>query len=583
MKYFYLYLLFWITSLCASENYPSMQITVNTQNTQPLTFKGIFTSQLSNVQEFNNPHSVYYHNIAYLMDKYRGLNIHETLHNPVSSQSATQITDQTFNYRNIQLDNPQSTQVLIDEEMQKYHKVYLERDDAGMQQLALKRNFLDKELNHRCDIFDVLRYFDPQRSSKIRRLSFLNRLLKQYEEQCKSTNRIQLVLKPDQQPRPFGYYNQDSAPKTASFDFSSFNLDSNSSVGNISLDQTTDMVATTHIHDNLFYQKITADPKVDFQRYMQQVEQTVIKLQQVGEWTAETAFLFTKGFVQGSAEHIKHTVQHPIEYAQNFVKANMDLLTLVTDIVPPLSDEFSMDLKQLKMYEDSLTRKTELIAQIYNNLCETVPQISREEWGRIAGRLFADCGILKGIGTSIHKGKNFAVSSLFNENPVYAKIQSSLEKALLNYPAMSTAEGIMFEGMPVLKEAEVVKESLLQAMSNDTQRTKNASGAIIRETEKIANMKELFTKNEFGKALEKCSIKIKAIDAKTNSQIYEITEKLSEYGLKEGDKIYLDKFHKDHIEVFRNDKCIIVLDLDGTVNNIKTAKALSEQRKLRLR
>jgi len=77
-------------------------------------------------------------------------------------------------------------------------------------------------------------------------------------------------------------------------------------------------------------------------------------------------------------------------------------------------------------------------------------------------------------------------------------------------------------------------------------------------------MPALFEKNDFGRALGRNCVKTKFVDIDTNSQGYEVTVKLSEFGLKKGDMIYLDKFHRDHIEVFRNKKCIDVLSLDGT-------------------
>jgi hypothetical protein len=137
----------------------------------------------------------------------------------------------------------------------------------------------------------------------------------------------------------------------------------------------------------------------------------------------------------------------------------------------------------------------------------------------------------------------------------------------------ASAEAVTPEGTKF--KVEPFEEGMhLQENINNPKISSSTSSASLRKIEKIANIKELFQKNEFGKIIEKGSIKTKKVDVKTNSQIYELIEKLSEYNLKKGDLFYLDKFHGDHIEVFRNDKCIGVFNLDGTINEIKTAKAI---------
>ncbi|EPF5500540.1 hypothetical protein AB8896_22990 [Yersinia enterocolitica] len=51
--------------------------------------------------------------------------------------------------------------------------------------------------------------------------------------------------------------------------------------------------------------------------------------------------------------------------------------------------------------------------------------------------------------------------------------------------------------------------------------------------------------------------------------------------ISKGDKYYLDGLHKNHIEVFDSNRNIkAVLNLDGTINQDKTNKAVVEGRKL---
>lgn len=88
-------------------------------------------------------------------------------------------------------------------------------------------------------------------------------------------------------------------------------------------------------------------------------------------------------------------------------------------------------------------------------------------------------------------------------------------------------------------------------------------GAAVGEL--VANMGELFEKNDFGRALERNSVRTKFQCSKMNSQIYKVTEKIPKYGLKKGDQMCLDTLHFDHIEVYsKGNKCVDVLSLDGT-------------------
>ena len=97
---------------------------------------------------------------------------------------------------------------------------------------------------------------------------------------------------------------------------------------------------------------------------------------------------------------------------------------------------------------------------------------------------------------------------------------------------------------------------------------------------KVTNMKEFF-ETDFGKTL-------KAKSRKTHYQqgpitAYELTEKVGNPHLNKGDLYYLDFKHGDHIEVFNHrGKVKYVLNLDGTINEAKTAKALREARTIEI-
>ncbi|MGX5808052.1 hemagglutinin [Streptococcus gordonii] len=84
-------------------------------------------------------------------------------------------------------------------------------------------------------------------------------------------------------------------------------------------------------------------------------------------------------------------------------------------------------------------------------------------------------------------------------------------------------------------------------------------------------MQEFF-ETDFGEQLKKSVRKTKIYY--DGQAIYEVVDK-SIPGLKKGDQIYLDGAHKDHIEVFdKRGRFKKVMNLDGSVNDIKTKSAL---------
>ena len=100
-----------------------------------------------------------------------------------------------------------------------------------------------------------------------------------------------------------------------------------------------------------------------------------------------------------------------------------------------------------------------------------------------------------------------------------------------------------------------------------------------KATKAVANMAEFF-KSKFGKLLKKNSKKTaKRVQSQT---VYQVTKnKVGNNFVKKGDLYYLDNKHLDHLEVFnKKGKASVVLNLDGTINLKKTAKARKEGRKI---
>ncbi|NHX02170.1 hypothetical protein [Pseudomonas koreensis] len=92
-------------------------------------------------------------------------------------------------------------------------------------------------------------------------------------------------------------------------------------------------------------------------------------------------------------------------------------------------------------------------------------------------------------------------------------------------------------------------------------------------------MEDFFNQPGFGGELADATRKTsKRFQGQT---VYQVTQKIAP-NIKKGDQIYLDNLHKDHLEVFDKFGDVkYVLNLDGSKNNEKTAKALADGRKLR--
>lgn len=103
-----------------------------------------------------------------------------------------------------------------------------------------------------------------------------------------------------------------------------------------------------------------------------------------------------------------------------------------------------------------------------------------------------------------------------------------------------------------------------------------------RNTDKVGNIYEFFEKYEVGRRLRAASEPTK-FAYKKHSKIFRAIRDVVEYGIKEGDWFYLDKFHGDHIEVFVSSgkRARSVLNLDGSLNTSKFHTALSEARNIK--
>lgn len=92
----------------------------------------------------------------------------------------------------------------------------------------------------------------------------------------------------------------------------------------------------------------------------------------------------------------------------------------------------------------------------------------------------------------------------------------------------------------------------------------------------VGNMKEFLNAPGFGQDLASSSQRThKIVQGET---VYKANKPIGDH-IETGDQFYLDKAHKNHIEVFgRNNKVKAVLNLDGSYNETKTAAAKAQGR-----
>jgi hypothetical protein len=213
----------------------------------------------------------------------------------------------------------------------------------------------------------------------------------------------------------------------------------------------------TSINPSDVQSKITANPATDFHTYAQEIGEAIDTLKNAGKWTIETVEYFTLGFVEGVAQHVVHVVKHPVQYIQDNAEFVKQLTLFCADICSQ-PDELYASQEEIALFEERIQNRVEQVATLYHHLSETIPQMSRKDWGRVSGQLFADFGIAKGIGKSLHLAKNTQVSDIIRENPLIAKVRNRLEEALLN-PEMVTTEGLVVKRHQGIESTNILKNT----------------------------------------------------------------------------------------------------------------------------
>ncbi|WP_423192764.1 hypothetical protein [Cupriavidus sp. H18C2] len=96
---------------------------------------------------------------------------------------------------------------------------------------------------------------------------------------------------------------------------------------------------------------------------------------------------------------------------------------------------------------------------------------------------------------------------------------------------------------------------------------------------RVDNMRQLLSSDGFGSQLNGGSRGTPRIYKR--SRIFVATKGVGEK-IRTGDQFYIDSAHMNHLEVFDNKGRIrVVLNPDGSVNEVKTVKAIKEGRRLK--
>jgi hypothetical protein len=212
--------------------------------------------------------------------------------------------------------------------------------------------------------------------------------------------------------------------------------------------------------------------------------------------------------------------------------------------------------------------------------CKKMAQLTPEQSMDLKGKLAADMlfAILaqKAIGAGIRLARTGGTLHLEGRlgPSINQAIQSVATKAKNLIPAVEEAVAVTAEGVPVRIATAAEETVSLQQTANKVGGAAKAIPAIL----KVNNMQEFF-QTAFGQKLKNLCTKTSRIYKK--AIMYKVSSDIKHPMLDRGDLFYLDKVHLDHIEVFKKTGEVKgVLNLDGTVNAIKTEIAIKEGRSI---
>jgi len=137
---------------------------------------------------------------------------------------------------------------------------------------------------------------------------------------------------------------------------------------------------------------------------------------------------------------------------------------------------------------------------------------------------------------------------------------------------------IFAQNIPALKKTHALTtpEGVVVRIADSVVEYMKSAQALAREIITKANNMVEFFNLPFGQKFKNKCIKTKKT-YKNITSIYEIVEDIPGTKIKKGDLFYLDRMHKDHIEVFNSKRytSTYVYNLDGTLNKEKSIKAFN--------
>ena len=160
------------------------------------------------------------------------------------------------------------------------------------------------------------------------------------------------------------------------------------------------------------------------------------------------------------------------------------------------------------------------------------------------------------------------------------RVVAKLAQASKAEELATTAEGIKIPARvaddAMVLEMEAEKAASTSMMENQAQKAgAKVEQAAAKNIIAVNNMKEFFTQTKFGQTLKENCLPTKYIEQ--GQKIFKVTEKIVGI-LDKNDYFYLDNAHKNHLEVFSGTGVFKkVLNLDGTINEAKTANAIGRR------
>ncbi|WP_069839532.1 T7SS effector LXG polymorphic toxin [Bacillus sp. F56] len=185
----------------------------------------------------------------------------------------------------------------------------------------------------------------------------------------------------------------------------------------------------------------------------------------------------------------------------------------------------------------------------------------------------------KGVNSAGNVGKS-ASKKVVKDTKDFGKL---FKKGLESIPNPFAKELLLASDVPInvlnlQKSGQDTIQQIKKSFDVDHGSKGNAnSSKVTSEAKSVSNMKEFFN-DEFGKTIKNNVTKTK--NQFQGQSIYEVNKKLDNPFLKKGDRFYLDNLHKDHLEVFdKRGNLRVVLNLDGTLNEVKTKNAIGRKLK----